>query len=71
VSPGLDAKTEMHTLCENIAKIYVNLPVTNKPASAAIFLVSSTLNTEYSIFIKQNKKIIIIKQLKTVNLFFI
>jgi hypothetical protein len=26
---------------------------------------SSTLNTEYSIFIKQNKKIIIIKQLKT------
>jgi hypothetical protein len=67
----LDAKTEMHTLCENIAKIYVNLPVPNKPASAAIFLVSSTLNTEYSIFIKQNKKIIIIKQLKTVNLFFI
>ena len=55
----------MHTLCANIARIYINLPVPNK-FSAATFLFS-TLNTQYFIFVKQNKKIIIIKQLKTVN----
>jgi hypothetical protein len=59
----------MHTFCENIANIYINLPVPNKFRRPSFF--SSTLNTEFSIFIKQNKKIIIIKQLKTINLFFI
>ena len=60
----------MHTFCENIAKIYINLPVPNKFRRPSFF--SSTLNREYAIFIKQNnKKLIIIKQLKTVNLFFI
>jgi hypothetical protein len=59
----------MHTFCENIAKIYINLPVPNKFRRPSFF--SSTLNIKYSIFIQQNKKIIIIKQLKTVNLFFI
>jgi hypothetical protein len=58
----------MNTFCENNAKIYVNLPVTNKFRRPSFFF--STLNTEYSIFITQNKEIIIIKQLKTVNLFF-
>jgi hypothetical protein len=62
-------KEKMHTFCENIAKIYINLPVPNKFRLPSFF--SSNLNTEYSIFIKQNKKIIITKQLKTVNLFFI
>jgi hypothetical protein len=55
----------MHSFCKNIAKIYINLPVPNKFRRP--FLLA--LNTEYSIFIKQNKKIIIVKQLKTVNLF--
>jgi hypothetical protein len=54
----------MNTFCENNAKIYINLPVPNKFRRPSFF--SSALNTEYSIFIKQNKKIIIIKQLKTV-----
>jgi hypothetical protein len=58
----------MNTFCENNAKIYVNLPVPNKFRRPSFFF--STLNREYSIFITQNKKIIIIKQLKTVNLFF-
>jgi hypothetical protein len=60
----------MNTFCENNAKIYINLPVPNKFRRPYFF--SSTLNTEYSIFIKENKKYNnIIKQLKTVNLFFI
>jgi hypothetical protein len=63
------SKEKMNTFCENNAKIYVNLPVPNKFRRPSFFF--STLNTEYSIFITQNKKIIIIKQLKTVNLFFI
>jgi hypothetical protein len=54
-------KEKMHTFCEKIAKIYINLPVPNKFRRPSFF--SSTLNTDYSIFIKQNKKIIIIKQL--------
>jgi hypothetical protein len=62
-------KEKMNTFYENNAKIYINLPVPNKFRRPSFF--SSTFNTEYSIFIKQNKKIIITKQLKTVNLFFI
>jgi hypothetical protein len=50
--------------CQDLYK-----PARAEQISAAIFLFS-TLNAEYSIFITQNKKIIIIKQLKTVNLFF-
>ena len=59
----------MHIFCENIAKIYINLPVPNKFWRPSFF--SSTLNIKYSILKQQNKKMIIIKQLKTVNLFFI
>jgi hypothetical protein len=43
----------MHTFYENIAKIYINMPVPNKLRRPSFF--SSTFNTEYSIFIKQNK----------------
>jgi hypothetical protein len=47
-----ERKEKMHTFCENIAKIYINLPVPNKFRRPFFF--SSSLNTEYSIFIKQN-----------------
>jgi hypothetical protein len=58
------------SLREPIYGVYY--PVVMKMAAWALLaFFSSTLNTEYSIFIKQNKKIIIIKQLKTINLFFI
>jgi hypothetical protein len=44
----------MNTFCENNAKISINLHVQNKFRRPSFF--SSNLNTEYSIFIKQNKK---------------
>jgi hypothetical protein len=56
-----------HILRKHCQDLYK--PARAEQISAAILLFS-TLNTECSIFIEQNKKIIIIKQLKTVNLFF-
>jgi hypothetical protein len=47
-------KEKTNTFCENNAEIYINLLVPNKFRRPSFF--SSTLNTEYSIFIKQNKK---------------
>jgi hypothetical protein len=61
----------MNTFCENDAKIYIE-PARAEQISAAIFLL---FHFEYRIFhfhqTKLIKNIIIIKQLKTVNLFFI
>jgi hypothetical protein len=47
-------KEKMHTFCENIAKIYINLPVPNKCRRPSFY--SSTLNTDYSILSNKIKK---------------
>ena len=59
----------MHTFCENIVKICINLPCRTNFGGHISPLPATLTDTEYSIFIKQNKKIIIIIPLKTVSLY--